>query len=214
MIKSIAVWGGASVLVFGSLALLAIYGNGTPAATPLLANAITAIDWIEGSPAATVELVEYSDFQCPACGFYYPWVKKLNEKFAGELKFAYRYFPLSNIHRNADLSAWTAEAAGQQGKFWEMHNKLFDNQAIWSDSDEVEKIFTGYAKELGLDMAKFATDLKSKATKDRVAADYANGSAIGVNHTPTFFLNGVEIQNPSNYANFEELIAKAISTAK
>lgn len=213
-VKSIAVWGGASVLVVGSLVLLSIYGNGKPATTPLLANAITATDWVAGAPTATVELVEYSDFQCPACGFYYPWVKQLQAKFASQLKFAYRYFPLSSIHKDAQLSAEAAEAAGQQGKFWEMHDKLFDNQAVWSESDSAESIFSGYAKDLGLNITKFATDLKSDATSARVAADYDNGTSIGVNHTPTFFLNGKEIQNPTSYANFEELISQAVTAAK
>ncbi len=214
-IKSLAVWGSATVLVFGSLALLAIYGNGKPAeATPLLANAITAIDWVNGGSSAKVELVEYSDFQCPACGYYYPWVKQLQQKFGDQIKFAYRYFPLSSLHKNAQISAQAAEAAGQQGKFWEMHDKLFDNQAVWSDSDNAANIFSGYAKDLGLNITKFSADLNSDKTIARVGDDYQSGVAIGINHTPTFFLNGTEIQNPNSYANFEELISKAIAAAK
>lgn len=176
--------------------------------TASLSLAVNENDWFKGGENAPVALVEYSDFQCPACASYAPLIKALAEEFGGGLKIVYRHFPLNQIHKNADLAARTAEAAGQQGKFWGMHDLIFDNQKQWSDARkaEAEKIFAGFAEKLGLNAEKFSYDVQSKEIEKAVAEDLASGNGSAVQGTPTFFLNGKKIQNPRNYEEFKKLI--------
>lgn len=158
---------------------------------------------VKGEATASATLVEYSDFQCPACAAYYPVVKQLNKDYAGKLRFVYRYFPLRTIHQNAEISSIAAEAAARQNKFWEMHDLLFENQTEWSNLQDPKEKFKEYAKFIGLDMEKFQNDLNSKEAKDKVEADYQSGLSLGVNATPTFFLNDQKIQNPKTYEEFK-----------
>ncbi|MEK7606148.1 MAG: DsbA family protein [Patescibacteria group bacterium] len=172
----------------------------------------TSLGWTKGNSEATTTLVEYSDFQCPACGLYYPFIKQLNEEFGDQMQFTYRHFPLRQIHRNSEPAARAAEAAGKQGKFWEMHDLLFENQSVWTDSNDVEGDFEAYAIQLGLNVEQFKTDRDSKETREKINADYQSGIAAGVNSTPTFFLNGTKIINPRNYDEFKSVITQALAT--
>lgn len=167
---------------------------------------LTDKEWVEGNPNATVTLIEYSDFQCPACGAYYSYVKRLSEEFSDKIKIVYRNYPLTEIHPYADLAARAAEAAGAQGQFWQMHNKLFDNQSTWSNSTNPEEIFIGYATDLGLNIEMFKSDLNSKAVKDAIRDDKISGNQALVEGTPTFFLDGQKISNPLSYDKFRQLI--------
>lgn len=174
----------------------------------LKAEAVAPIsnsDWIQGNPEAAVQLIEYGDFQCPACGYYYPIVKVILEKYNDRILFAYRDFPLSQIHRNAISSARAAEAAGLQDKYWEIYDLLFENQSQWSDRTDAGTLFEGYANSLGLDLKKFKTDFNSQEVKDEVDDEYRQAVSEGVNSTPTFFLNGKAIQ-PANLNDFQLLI--------
>src|SRR3989338_2093696 len=105
-------------------------------------------DWVKGNKEAKVTLIEYSDFQCPACGAYYPVVKQLNEEVGDKIVIAYRNFPLRQVHQNAQIAAQAAEAAGKQGKFWEIHDMLFENQKEWSSYVNAKEIFIKYAQSL------------------------------------------------------------------
>ncbi len=167
-----------------------------------------ASDWVKGAPLAeaTVVLTEYSDFQCPACGAYYPMVKQLGKEFKN-LAIVYRHFPLPQ-HDNARPAAQAAEAAGKQGKFWEMHDMLFENQEFWSVSPNPEEAFNTYAEKLGLDMEKFKTDVKSATAKTKITSDYQSG-ASEVDGTPSFFLNNQKIKNPRTYEEFRNIIQQA-----
>ncbi len=176
----------------------------------VLADPVTAGEWIKGSQTASTTLVEYSDFQCPACGFYYPLVKRLGEDFPNDLRIAYRHFPLRTTHPNAEAAALVAEAAGAQGKFWEMHNLLFDNQKVWSEQLDPSASFLTYATMLKLDLDEFKTDMGSQAVKDKVENDFQSGVRSGVNSTPSFFLNGRRITNPQSYDQFRELISQTL----
>lgn len=149
-----------------------------------------------GNLTASTTLVEYSDFQCPACAAVEPMMKDLMSQFQSQVKFVYRYFPLPS-HSFGQLSAEMAEAAARQGKFWEMHDKLFETQRDWSNSGDARQIFLGYAQGLGLNMAQFNNDLNSPELKAKIAAEAAGGAAAGVNSTPSFFVNGqkIELQN-------------------
>ncbi|OGI72699.1 hypothetical protein A3J61_00135 [Candidatus Nomurabacteria bacterium RIFCSPHIGHO2_02_FULL_38_15] len=168
-------------------------------------------DWVRGDANAKVTLVEYSDFQCPACAAYYPLVKKLEEKFGSQMSFTYRHFPLSQIHKNAELAAMAAEAAGLQGKFWEMHDMLFENQTAWSNNYNAKKVFIGYAEKLVLNTDQFENDLDRKDLRDKIAANYKEGVSIGINGTPSFFVNGVKITNPKSYEEFEKIISEKLA---
>lgn len=164
---------------------------------------------IAGNQNAAVTLIEYSDFQCPACAQYYPLVKDLVGEFGNEIQFAYRHFPLTQIHSNAELAARASEAAGRQGMFWEMHNMIFEGQSRWAESNKAEDIFINYSNNLGLNLEQFKNDLNSTEIKDRVTKDIRSGYAAKVNSTPTFFLNGQRIQ-PRNYNEFKNFILKAL----
>lgn len=169
---------------------------------------------LDQSSDVDVTLVEYSDFQCPACGAYYPIVKQLNLELAGRIKFVYRHFPLTKIHENANLAALSAEAAGKQNKFWEMHDMIFENQNKWSDDKDAKNLFIEYARSLNLDIEKFKIDLDSKEVQEKVTNDYQNGIRLGVNSTPTFFLNSTKLQNPASYEAFKKLLEEGIAKAQ
>ncbi|MEK9184668.1 MAG: thioredoxin domain-containing protein [Patescibacteria group bacterium] len=200
------------VVLVGLLVLVNNNFQGKPIIDVLLTNPINANDYTEGNDKSSVTLVEYSDFQCPACGAYYPLIKKIVEEYKDKIYFAYRHFPLSQ-HKNAKISAYVAEAAGKQGKFFDMHNMIFDNQLVWSESNDAQKIFTEYAVKLGLDMEKFNIDIKSKETIQKVDADAISGVNSGVDSTPSFFLNGKKIENPQNYEEFRKIINDAINNS-
>ncbi len=167
-------------------------------------------DWFVGNKDASVVLVEYSDFQCPACGAYFPVVKGLEEAYGDKLKIVYRNYPLTTIHPNAQLAAQAAEAAGIQGKFFLMHDVLFGNQKTWSAEADPTGLFLGYATSLGLDVEKFKTDLTSDAVLSAIKDDMNGGNAANINATPTFFLNGMEIKSPQGLEPFKALIDAAL----
>lgn len=175
---------------------------------------ISSTDHVIGNPDAKVTLIEYSDFQCPACGAYYPIVSRLITEASTTLRFAYRHFPLPQ-HPNAMPSAIASEAAANQGKFYEMVDLIFTNQADWTELPNAIPVFVGYATKLGLDMEKFNADMLATSTQARVEAQNAEGVRIGINATPTFFVNGKIIDNPRSYEQFKAIIdAAATSTTE
>ena len=167
-------------------------------------------DWTKGSKNPKLTLVEYSDFQCPACGAYYPMVEEIYNEYKDKISFTYRHFPLPQ-HKNALAAAYASEAAGVQGKFWEMGDLLFKNQSEWSEVVLPGSIFEGYAKKIGLDMAKYKVDAASDAVKARVERSAQSGKLSAINHTPTFFINGKIASNPTSKAEFKALIEYAIT---
>lgn len=214
MIKRIALWSVVFLAVAGTIWLVVKFGGKVaPGGNGLLADAVTASDWSEGNKTAKVTLVEYSDFQCPACGLYYPIVKKITQDFNDKILFAYRNFPLSSVHVNAEGAAWAAGAAGKQGKFWEMHDMIFENQNNWSELpvSKAKEAFIAYAKTLKLNIDQFNKDFESSEVRNKVKDDYNGGVRSGVNATPTFFINGRVIQNPQSYDEFRNAITNAIN---
>lgn len=172
---------------------------------------VTASDWVRGDITAKVAVIEYSDFQCPACGAYYPVIKRLEEKFGSQIVFAYRHFPLAQIHQNAELAALAAEAAGRQGKFWEMHDLLFENQKTWSTNSDAKEIFIGYARDLGLNEGQFVSDLSAKDLREKISSSYKESVSLGIAGTPTFFLNGKKLITPRTYEEFEKIISEKLN---
>ena len=157
-------------------------------------------------------LLEYSDFQCPACGVYFPIVKQLLEDHPDDVRFVYRHFPLRSIHAKAQLAGQASEAAGLQDKFWEMHDILFERQSVWVNGDH-EELFVSYAQELGLNVEQFKNDLESPDTKNKVDGDYLSAVGAKLNSTPSFFVNGRKITNPRTYEEFKILINEALKGA-
>lgn len=177
--------------------------------TPLGEIKVTEQDHVRGSVTGKVTLVEFGDFQCPACSAYEPIVQEVTAANSDTLKVVFKHFPLVQIHSNALLSAKASEAAGLQGKFWEMHDMLYDKQGEWANSLNSRDIFNGYAQALGLDMQKFAEDLESQSVQDKILNEYKEGVSLGVQGTPTFFVNGKKIENPSSIAEFNKIISEA-----
>ena len=174
----------------------------------------TAEDHVIGDIAsAKATLVEYSDFQCPACAGYEPLVKEIIDTYEDQgLLFVYRHFPLSG-HIHAITASKVSIAADKQGKFWPMHHLIFEGQTKWSkqNPEQARETFLGYAKSLNLDMAKFALDIDSEETADRVQRDLQSGNKAGVAGTPTFYLNGKEV-SARTIGEFKALIEASLNT--
>lgn len=176
-------------------------------------SAIEPTSHTRGENKKNVTLTEFGDFQCPACAGYYPIVEEVVEKYKDDISFEFVHFPLVNIHPNAMLAHRSAEAAGNQGKFWEMYNLLYQNQQSWSSlsSAQADTAFRSFAEGLELDMTKFDADQKSEATNGIINSDIAKGKEQGVSGTPTFFIDGKKIENPADAEGFGKLIEDAIA---
>ena len=146
-----------------------------------------------GPPDAPVTLEEFGDFECPPCGMLHPVLKTMEQEFGARLRVIFREFPLQATHPHALAAARAAEAAGIQGKFWEMHDLLYENQKTWHGAFDVRPIFEGYATRIGLNLEKFRNDNTSKIVEDRIFQDGNRAHALGVKGTPTVFLNGREV---------------------
>jgi protein-disulfide isomerase len=146
--------------------------------------------YVKGNPDATVTLVEYSDFQCPACAAFAPVLEDVFNDFGDQIRFEYKHFPLP-IHNVAEAAARAAEAAGQQGLFYEFHDLLFENQRTWSNGANPTVFFVQYAEEIGVeDIDKFKRHLKSSLLTEKIQSNIREGRELGISGTPTFFLNG------------------------
>lgn len=206
--RSFAVWGAGAVLVAGSLGAIIQFGSfsrpGNQSA--ILLDSAAPSDHTQGNASSSVVLVEYGDYQCPACALYDPAVRQVVAAYGGNIAFVYRNFPLRQIHRNADAAARAAEAAGRQNKFWEMHNLIYDKQKEWESQSNAEELFVNYARTLGLDITRFETDRGDRTIQSKIDADLASGMRAGLQGTPTFFLNGNRISPRATPDDFRTLI--------
>lgn len=167
---------------------------------------------VKGEGTKKVTLIEYGDYQCPACGQYYPVLNQIYDKYKTDIIFQFRNFPLDSIHQNARAAARAAEAADKQGKFWEMHDKLYETQTSWQGLGNPTSVFEGYAKDLGLDVAKFKVNVQSAEVNAIINADISEGQKIKANSTPTFTLNGVKLDpNPPSLEAFNQVIDAEIA---
>jgi Na+:H+ antiporter, NhaA family len=160
-----------------------------------------ARDHVRGAPDAPVTLVEYGDFQCPYCGEAYPVVNRLLERFGDRLAFVFRHMPLADLHPRAPAAARAGEAAAAQGRFWEMHDRLFEHQLELGDDD-----LSGHAEAIDLNVERFERDLADAALTARVEADLQSGARSGVPSTPRFFVNGVIHLSSATEAELGEAI--------
>lgn len=211
MRKETVVLGGIGLLTLALLIGAAFLFSGeqdTPEnATPLDSTQVVGDRrHVIGSDSAQVTIVEFADFQCPACASAHPVVKQVLDHYEdNEVQYVFRHFPLPG-HQHARPAARAAEAAGEQGKFFEMHDMLFENQTEWSDSNNPEELFAGYARELELDVEAFNQAMENNALAQAIQDDQNAAIELGVNSTPTFFINGVMYPGALSYDRFTEII--------
>jgi protein-disulfide isomerase len=210
--KKVTKW----ILVFVGILLAAVFLSARFTSQvnnelPVEDFAVTDADWVKGNRNAEVILTEYADFQCPACANYSLIVKQLSEEYGDRIGVVFRHFPLKQIHSNAEGSSIAAEAAGKQGKFWEMHDLLFERQKEWSDSKAINTVVADYAQELGLDTDKFIKDLGEGSVSKKIDANYSEAIRLGISSTPTFFLNGQKLESVRSYDQFKSVIDDALN---
>lgn len=207
---------------FGSLGLIIVLLFGyyfysmstTPTSVATSDVTVTSTDHVRGAKDGKVTLVEFADFQCPACSVWSPMVSQVLNDNKDVLKVVYRNFPLVQIHRNALPAAKAAEAAALQGKFWEMHDLLYQKQEEWANTLNSRDYFLTYATTLRLDTQKFLKDMDSPAIEAKILAELKEGTRLEVQGTPTFFLNGKKLEGVTNLASFNKAIKDAAAAVK
>jgi protein-disulfide isomerase len=167
-------------------------------------------EWGKGNPDAKLRIVEYGDFQCGACAYFHPIMQEVMEEFGDEVYFVWRHFPLVNAHQFATLAASASEAAGRQGKFWEMHDLIMRNQQTWSRG-MATTMFLQFARELGLNDVQFQQDVRNPETLAKIERDYNSGVQLNLRAVPTFFFNGEMIRNPNDVNGFKALVREHLA---
>lgn len=179
-----------------------ITNRATPAGLPSPATPVNGLargpagaqpPHVLGAASAPVTLEEFGDFECPPCGLLHPILIQMHNEFGDRVRIVFREFPLVPNHQHALAAASAAEAAAVQGKFWEMHDLIYENQKTWHESFDVRPIFEDYAKSIGLDLVRFRQDISSDAVARRITEDGIRGRELGVKGTPTVFINGAEV---------------------
>jgi protein-disulfide isomerase len=186
-------WAVLAVIALAFVGVIIFNGNKDSGST---ASNTTPTNHVEGSTSTGVKLVEYGDYQCPACGQFYQSVKATATKYNDKIQFQFRNLPLTSLHPNAFAGARAAEAAGFQGKYFEMHDMLYENQSAWESSQNPLTIFSEYAKSLGLNVTQFKTDFASAKANNNIKADMAAFAKTKADQaTPTFFLDGKKLES-------------------
>ncbi|MBD0325902.1 MAG: thioredoxin domain-containing protein [Pyrinomonadaceae bacterium] len=162
---------------------------------------------VRGAMNAPVTLEEFGDYQCPPCGALHRELKKIESEYGNRLRLIFRHYPITERHKNAMLAAQSAEAAGAQNKFWEMHDRIYETQPDWAEADNARSTFTRYARELGLDVERFTRDLDGSEATMRINADRQRATVLGVMGTPTLFANNRQLKPE---AMTPEMMRKAI----
>jgi protein-disulfide isomerase len=199
-----------AVVLVAAIAAFIVFGrkkssdpNSAFVATPAQGSVAASTPMPQAAPTATIPiekpnvkvsspvvLEEYGDYQCPPCGLLYPVLKDIEHEYGKQLQIVFHHFPLAKIHKNAMNAARAAEAARNQGKFWEMHDRLYRNQNAWKDLDDPRPMFIQYAQELGLNTDRFTRDIDSPEVEQRINSDMQKGTSVGVTGTPTVFIDG------------------------
>ena len=161
---------------------------------------------IRGPQNAQLTLVEFGDYECPVCGAWHPFVKELLSRYPQQLRLEFHHYPLVSVHPNAMGGAMAAEAAGEQGKYWEMHDALLEHQHEWGESPNPEPMFLGLASGLGLDVNQFRQSLHSPALQSKILQDVTQAQDLHIEGTPTFFINGEQIHPKLSMEDLVQLI--------
>lgn len=210
--------GGVLVVAVGAGSLL-FRSARQPAASPTTPKAASSgligakPPHVKGSDSAPVTLEEFGDFQCPPCGLFYPQLKKLEADYGEDkLRVVFRQFPLPQIHKHAVVAAYAAEAAGFQGHFWEMYDKLYTDQATWSKAPDPRPFFLDYARDIGLDLGRFVQDMNGPEVESRLMLDRQRGMSLGVVGTPTIFINGRMLPAETSEKQLRDMIDAGIKS--
>ncbi len=212
---TIWLWVFVGVVLVGVVAamvkLASVTNSGTPnpVQTVNILPSVSSSDWIRGNPNASTTLIEYGDFQCPACATFHTVVLSIEKELGDNLRVIFRHFPLQQ-HANARIAAQAAEAAGKQDKFWEMHDMIYEHQRDWSEKSKTDAIaiFAGYAQKLKLNIDTFGKDINDNAIIDKIEDSFDQGVGFGVDSTPSFFLNNTKL-SPRSYGEFRDAIFAA-----
>jgi protein-disulfide isomerase len=206
------------VLILGGIFFIT---NNKSSSTTSSAGSGKASHHVEGEGTDHINLVEYGDYECPYCGEYFSTVKQVQSIYNTQMTFQFVNFPLVSIHQNAFAGARAAEAAALQGKFWQMHDLLYEENQVYYDSNETSSTWVGasdpetyfdtYASQLGLNVKTFEQDYASSAVNDTINADMAAGNKLGIDATPTFYLDGKQVQFDDSVSAFEKVINAAIT---
>jgi len=164
-----------------------------PPATPPTGGSQATSNGLASKGVVTID--EYGDYQCPPCGGLHPVLKTLKGEFGGRIQIAFHHFPIPQLHNHALEASYAAAAAGLQGKFWEMHNMLYENQSLWSPMGDIRPILINFARQIGLDVPRFTRDMDGLQVVTIVSEDTRRANAVGVNSTPTVFINDQLIPN-------------------
>ena len=201
----ILVWTGIGIAVVAVVWIVVQGGDTTPV--------VPDNDPFTGGENASVVITEYSDFQCPACKATQPVVKQVRDTYGDQVKLVFANFPLT-IHPNSDEAAWAGECAFDQGKFWEYHDKLFDEQENWANLSDPQDAFMTYARDLGIDEAGFSACYDGEEARGRVEYDLQEGNAARINSTPTFVINGQRVSGAQPFDKFKEIIDAELAKAQ
>lgn len=218
LMKKIALWGGIILVCIVGLALLVklagTSGPPSPTDTPTVNEKVkdvsTTNDIIMGNPKAKVTIIEYADFQCPACASFNPVVNQILSTYPADVRVVYRFFPLTSLHKNAIIAGRAGYAAWKLGKFHEMKDELFSNQTTWEGIKDPRDEFIKYAKSIGLDEAKFTDLMNSKEAENALKTGEAEAISIGLNATPTFFIGKKQV-SVNGFEDFKKLIDQELS---
>lgn len=207
-----------TIVVVGLIGAFIITGKDSSQKTTFTGDAtkVQTDDHIIKASNEKVVLIEYGDYQCPACGAAYAPLKAATEQLKDQVTFVFRNLPLTSLHPNAFAAARAAEAAAKQGKFWEMHDRLYETQDSWGNvTTNQQSLFEGYAQELGLKMDQFKTDYASEETANRINRDVSSAkSGFDATGTPTLVLNGEKIENPASTTEaYVKVLSEAITKA-
>jgi protein-disulfide isomerase len=175
---------------------------------------ITESDHVKGPDTAVLTFVEFSDFQCPACRSYEGALSTIMDEFPGQIRLVYKHFPLRTIHPQADLAARASVAASLQGKFWEMHDILFEKQNEWSRNAKAKDLFITYAGTIGINTEQFTADLEKEEVRNKVNSDYALGMELEISGTPTLYLNNKLFERPQSLAELRTRIASLLEQSQ
>lgn len=217
LIQKLVIWGGVAVVTIAAVFFLVKMSGGTSTQPTTFNNLpkVSSDEIFEGNKEAKLTVVEYSDFQCPACAAYNPIVNQLLSNYQGKVNFVYRFFPLTSVHQNALVSAQAGYAAWKMGKFMEMKDELFTNQAEWENlsNDDAKKKFVEYAKSIKLNGDEFEKIMNSSEANDAVLKAEKAALALGLEGTPSFFIGNNQIK-PNGYEDFKQIIDDQLNGGK
>jgi protein-disulfide isomerase len=205
----------AILIVAGIVAWFAFFS--VPSPPPVVDPELADNGHATGNPDAIVTVVTFSDFQCPACAAAFPAAEQVIQKYQGRIRFVYRHFPLISIHPFSVSAAEASECASKQGKFWEMHDSLFQQNLVWTntiDLVQARQNIRGIAQQIGLELNSYDSCLSGHAGLAQVQKDVEDGIRFGVNATPTFFINGKKIAGALSFDAFSSEIDAALADAK